>query len=1228
MGLSFNLSVEDLPFNILDRAWNAQANPDDFSGILRGWYITPEEARDTVSEGRWRDINPMEGSWVINDIKCANNVVMVCGSYLANYLPGGISHSEGPAGKYEPTSIHNTMAEDNFIDGFFACCHYELLEYPSAWHILPTRTLLEWPECQLNIGGGGIGVSNYQSEGGLQSMVVDERTRITTDLSYAGSPAPGTQPMFVTTVGYIPCDGLGYGFHYAGAGPFTYSLYAEQDFVPIIHTFMVNTLPATSTTLWPGILPSDGVTEAVADENPVLTSLTTPAAGTTNDYYQGDPYRGAEDRLGHSWHLQGVNSFGADYPQDFFEFYDTMANNYGYVQVYPLEQMSYRGHQIGMQINTALFTFLQLSPYHTLTFNPTPAGGMFPNIKPTEFIFSIPPYLYFHGDYAVGNTRQIEFAPHGEYFKVDTSAIYDKVHSDAATWRQGFIPRRLFDVKLVYNTTSSAFNPLFFPTYQSVWASPRQQSTLAYLVFAGDTLQDSETPTDGSAYVSGGNPVYSPCVIIGNIGLVRADPSLYRKGLPDRQNTCNNSLFYVYTRRNMDIEDVNTFSGGTNSSLDNATITSILPTLRAKGNAPDNQVYNLTFLMNVTEPESRGEILICQPWLCNAGDLVGGAMDWRVIGPLASWDGVFEDQTTIDLPTWWTQEAAQPFGLTQSEVDQQIYLWNSYQPPSDYVYGEDSGTGFGGLGYMDNRNARSGPYMLFLDGGHTSTTMDYTSNSFGQVYSYAYGAMIKISDPSTTTSSPDEQNAFSSLGVVTTNPAVDQIYYHIINTLTTKADGLAMPPNNWGALAINGHGLASTYLGATLPPPALTYTTIDSLVTDLNTALDYVKSAGAPYDQDTPIGLEGITFYKTSDGHGVYARVDNAILAANSDIDPTSYTTGLRVSNAAFFGDADNYPYNVLGSITYPWMAGPVTTDGIVRQGGNADIGDIIMIDTTVAVNEVGELFNTTIITGRTDSRYAMSGDYDIDRAQWLFIFGDTPANAGMSVVSSVADFTELLDQTSNFPFIDTSLATGLGGGLFTARQGSPSFDGMVWQGVYDTATYLTANNIKSKVATPPTLSQEYRITGTTGRSVKVWLNYLLYDGLEAIIAVEVMNLGLRVTPENVEWYKRKIIGQEKSEISLEEIEEWMAMQRQQYQDLLKVRDRGYRMRKRKRSVSDDLEGDFYALDEQSIDEILPELKGLPPNPDTDERSDVDAFGNVTSGDIRKVDEKRRDSEN
>ena len=109
--------------------------------------------------------------------------------------------------------------------------------------------------------------------------------------------------------------------------------------------------------------------------------------------------------------------------------------------------------------------------------------------------------------------------------------------------------------------------------------------------------------------------------------------------------------------------------------------------------------------------------------------------------------------------------------------------------------------------------------------------------------------------------------------------------------------------------------------------------------------------------------------------------------------------------------------------------------------------------------------------------------------------------------------------------------------------------------------------------------------------------------------------------------------------MSLEEIEEWMEKQRQQYQGILKNRNHGWKMRRRREeagtykpsateTLEEQLAGDFYALDEASIEELLPELNQLPPNPDTDEMMDVDAFGNSASGDIQKTEEKRRDSEN
>lgn len=148
-----------------------------------------------------------------------------------------------------------------------------------------------------------------------------------------------------------------------------------------------------------------------------------------------------------------------------------------------------------------------------------------------------------------------------------------------------------------------------------------------------------------------------------------------------------------------------------------------------------------------------------------------------------------------------------------------------------------------------------------------------------------------------------------------------------------------------------------------------------------------------------------------------------------------------------------------------------------------------------------------------------------------------------------------------------------------------------------------------------------YKITGTTGRTVKVWLNYMLYDGLDSLIAVEVSNLGLRVTPENVLWYKNNIIGADgDEEVTLEEIERWMGLQRQQYQDLLKNK------KPVQKDTGSEPKVDDYILDDKAIADLLPELTRLPPNPDS-EPTDADMMGNTLSGDIKSVDEKRRETD-
>ena len=69
MGISFDLSVEDLPDGIFDAI------------VAAGYH-----KQDPYTIGRWDGIQPRFDSWIVNDIQVANNTVLICGSYLAEFF--------------------------------------------------------------------------------------------------------------------------------------------------------------------------------------------------------------------------------------------------------------------------------------------------------------------------------------------------------------------------------------------------------------------------------------------------------------------------------------------------------------------------------------------------------------------------------------------------------------------------------------------------------------------------------------------------------------------------------------------------------------------------------------------------------------------------------------------------------------------------------------------------------------------------------------------------------------------------------------------------------------------------------------------------------------------------------------------------------------------------------------------------------------------------------------
>ena len=716
------------------------------------------------------------------------------------------------------------------------------------------------------------------------------------------------------------------------------------------------------------------------------------------------------------------------------------------------------------------------------------------------------------------------------------------------------------------------------------------------------------------------------------------------------------------------------------------------------------------------------------------------------------------------MPSEWIYTQTQGVPLTTEQVAAQKSCFHTYVEPITYTYGEPTGlaqimlghwnrttTGLGWKPFEGGAGNLTGPTVHAQDPGNILLDVNPVINEWTTIPNApVWGGVYRLAVPynglnqntGSTVTSPDIYDSWdkrvSPLAPQVDNP-IPQQYLAIPTTNTTKC-GDGPTGNLFSDVAGSGAGFQFDLIlnqnelginavappGATQPMGTGQYTTLGSLVDELNASLDSYRSAGNPWDLPfspntiagvrDPKGLKDIAFYETSDGTAIYVR----------DINQTTHVTqnlrlealNIRVNNAVAIEAEGSkyYPHVNDSTLQYQYLVmpseGPI---GFNNLGGGSwacaavnDEPNYASIDFNII--NYGNTFNKLCPGGATTTRRPVCADFDLDRAQWMMTLADndkavSEEGNGFAAISVTPDFSEFLDQTENFGNIpdfyniavnnfNSAATTVFGSSLWAARQGSPNLDGIIWIGIADynrtqtypsitgvqdtSLSYVWANywcddpnypvpiNVNYPEGAPPwdggafwtdaqymplltyqgagvpfcySGNTAYQITGTTGRKVQVWLNYVLYDEIDSIIAVECQNLGLRVTPENVEWYKRKILKQDSAEMTLEEIEEWMSKQRQEYQDILKERNRGWKMRKRREeagtlkpsateTLEEQLAGDFYALDEESIEELLPQLNLLPPNPDTDEMMDVDAFGNSASGDIQKTEEKRRDSEN
>tara|TARA_B100000029_G_scaffold514515_1_gene617658 strand:+ start:597 stop:3485 length:2889 start_codon:yes stop_codon:yes gene_type:complete len=259
-------------------------------------------------------------------------------------------------------------------------------------------------------------------------------------------------------------------------------------------------------------------------------------------------------------------------------------------------------------------------------------------------------------------------------------------------------------------------------------------------------------------------------------------------------------------------------------------------------------------------------------------------------------------------------------------------------------------------------------------------------------------------------------------------------------------------------------------------------------------------------------------------------------------------------------------------------------------------------VDVFASGIQEGANMNDFIAPINSTSRKVCWASWDNDRDQWIFLFSDTVN--GFAVLSVNSAFSQTSpdqlayqDQTDNYKRAIPAEYTTISmpqAGIHTARQMTPVLDGLTILGRTDDSFGTLADGQVNggKVAlTPYTMTTGgltfksfplFTIFGTTGRTARVWVDYLLFDGADSLIAVELQKIGLRVTVENVEWYKAKILRKSELGLTVEEIEDWVRMQQDEYRATLKQKERSGRMRRRRRQVAawregleDTLEGDF-----------------------------------------------------
>lgn len=124
---------------------------------------------------------------------------------------------------------------------------------------------------------------------------------------------------------------------------------------------------------------------------------------------------------------------------------------------------------------------------------------------------------------------------------------------------------------------------------------------------------------------------------------------------------------------------------------------------------------------------------------------------------------------------------------------------------------------------------------------------------------------------------------------------------------------------------------------------------------------------------------------------------------------------------------------------------------------------------------------------------------------------------------------------------------------------------------VFMTSGTLTAASNSVSASDANTVSYK---TGVTGRRAYAYAEYLLYDGVDGLVARKLQDLGMRVTIPNVEWYKREILNA-MADVSSDFFNEWASEMKRESDERQRELERIGRAPPRKRPVAEPIFDDY-----------------------------------------------------